>query len=184
MSKINIKKELRKVLRDKINGYKLDILAKIKESNPSTVVVDGKIITFVESDEVSFYLGMPIGFSTSMTGIFGMTYLVGYTKYIGNNESVKDFVIIHEIGHIMNGHLDNENPKNIIRFLDQFFQTFLGIGKYARKEFEADEYVAEKLGYKKCIESLEYINKTFYISRFQFLQFRARIKYLKKRMAE
>ena len=125
MSRINIKKELRKVLRDKINGYRLDTLAEIKKLNPSTVAVDGKIITFVESDEVSFYLGIPIGFSTSMTGIFGITYLIGYTKYIGDNESVKDFVIIHEIGHIMNGPLDNEKPKSLIRFWVNSFRLSL-----------------------------------------------------------
>ena len=78
-----------------------------------------------------------------------MTNGAGYIIYIPENwaegdQEMYDFTLFHEIGHIVNGHLDKFENKLIKK----------GIIISLEDEIEADKYAFDHLGFKKKISDI------------------------------
>lgn len=70
-------------------------------------------------------------------------------------ESVhKDFVLMHELGHIKLGHLNDGKGDT---FFVHHFKRALGNKDILNNEFAADAYAAERVGYDKAIQCLQYM---------------------------
>ena len=188
MKKINISKEIwSTVVKRFIKKEKFNVVDSMNQTPYSMNQVDGKIILRMENDQVLHWLGGVIGSCVPIMNIFNeRMYCIITDSYIKDvpYEYFREFVEYHEQGHIVLGHLEDMESMTKIQLFLLKIQNLLGIGGGIKQEYLADEYAAKLIGYDEVIKCLSLMNKTFKITSIQFLQFRARIKYLKKRMAE
>lgn len=150
-------------------------------------MVDDKIILRIENDQLLHWLGGAVGSCIPIINIFNeRIYCIITDSYIKDvpYEYFREFVEYHEQGHIVLGHLEDMESMTKIQLFLLKIQNLLGIGGGIKQECLADEYAAKLIGYDEVIKCLSLMNKTFKITSIQFLQFRARIKYLKKRVVE
>lgn len=188
MKKINISKEIwSTVVKRFIKKEEFNVVDSMNQTPYSMNQVDGKIILRMENDQVLHWLGGAIGSCVPIMNIFNeRMYCIitdSYIKYVPY-EYFREFIEYHEQGHIVLGHLEDMESMTKIQLFLLKIQNLLGIGGGIKQEYLADEYAAKLIGYDEAIKCLSLMNKTFKITSIQFLQFRARIKYLKKRMAE
>lgn len=188
MKKINVGKEIwSNMVKRFIKKEKFYIIDSINQTPYSMNQVDGKIILRMENDQVLHWLGGAIGSCVPIMNIFNeRMYCIITDSYIKDvpYEYFREFIEYHEQGHIILGHLEDMESMTKSQLFFLKIQNLLGIGGGIKRECLADEYAAKLIGYDEAIKCLSLMNKTFKIASIQFLQFRARIKYLKKRMAE
>lgn len=188
MKKINVGKEIwSTVVKRFIKKEEFNVVDSMNQTPYSMNQVDGKIILRMENDQVLHWLGGAIGSCVPIINIFNeRMYCIITDSYIKDvpYEYFREFTEYHEQGHIVLGHLEDMESMTKIQLFLLKIQNLLGIGEGIKQEYLADEYAAKLIGYDEAIKCLSLINKTFKITSIQFLQFRARIKYLKKRMAE
>lgn len=73
-------------------------------------------------------------------------------------ETVKDFLMYHELGHIKLKHFEGNNQKN--SFINELKNSLYVIKRNFRielKELQADNYAVKQIGKEKSIESLNYL---------------------------
>lgn len=188
MKKINISKEIwSTVVKRFIKKEEFNVVDSMNQTPYSMNQVDGKIILRMENDQVLHWLGGAIGSCVPIMNIFNeRMYCIITDSYIKDvpYEYFREFIEYHEQGHIVLGHLEDMESMAKIQLFLLKIQNLLGIGGGIKQEYLADEYAANLIGYDEVIKCLSLMNKTFKITSIQFLQFRARIKYLKKRMVE
>ena len=124
--------------------------------------------------------------------------------FLNISEKLQEFILYHEIGHIVNGHITldenalEETAEETIERLKKYEEERYSNDSFDKREFVADEYAMRKVGKENAIESLReieaymreefenYIEKmtdeeieesTKYMERF-FNEMDARIKYL------
>ncbi len=66
----------------------------------------------------------------------------------------RDFVLAHEHGHIQLGHLSDGKGDTMVM---HFLKRALGNKEVLNNEFAADAYAAERVGYDKAIQCLQYM---------------------------
>lgn len=188
MKKINISKEIwSSVVKRFTKKEEFNVVDSINQTPYSMNQVDGKIILRMENDQVLHWLGGAIGSCVPIMNIFNeRMYCIITDSYIKDvpYEYFREFIEYHEQGHIVLGHLEDMESMTKIQLFLLKIQNLLGIGSGIKQECLADEYAAKLIGYDEVIKCLSLIHKTFKITSIQFLQFRARIKYLKKRVVE
>lgn len=87
---------------------------------------------------------------------FACTGKVGFQEaifvddfYLHLPQHVQEFIILHELGHIVNKH--NLNIKK------PFLNSFKRLLKLDELEVEADNHALKNLGHKRCYEALTYL---------------------------
>lgn len=115
----------------------------------------------VEGKEIRIVTGI---IHKEMVGCSRLTfkgdYEVSISSEVNNNSELKDFVLNHEIGHIVLGHVDKSMRGNF--FIACFYRTWL---MQTIHEIQADKYAIKQGAQRKVITSLlDRINNTILTS--------------------
>lgn len=76
------------------------------------------------------------------------------TQFNKLNEHIKDFILYHEIGHKICGHISKNVLINIKRDIVSLFSV-------SKEELEADAFAASIVGYDNAIDALSYLKNQY-----------------------
>jgi hypothetical protein len=72
--------------------------------------------------------------------------------YVEAPQEVREFVLNHELGHILNGHVEKYNVWKMLK------RVLIGLVTIDKMEIEADHYAIEQMSASRVVSSLTYIN--------------------------
>ena len=141
-------------------------------------VVNGVEFLHAYAPDVMRSMGCAV--SSASKNLFG-GYIVMYDDmYSDMPDPCKDAALLHEIGHIVRGHLD-KMPNSQVLYI-----VLRQLGVYTYMELEADDYAAENSSDSEVILYLEWMMNSLRcnpLSRYEFRRriFRRRVKILKSK---
>lgn len=86
-------------------------------------------------------------------------------------DNVRGFLELHEIGHLVNGHLEKMSQNQVLATL----KRFLPWSAERKNEYEADMYAVSKIGKKDVLYGLEYLYRMVDFPLSTKLELRSRI---------
>ena len=114
--------------------------------------------------------------------IFGNEEKIYVDKiFLSLSENTKKFVVAHELGHLVNGHMKGSLVKLIM--LNSFRGFVCSLNPATQREFEADRYALHFLSKEDCISALKELS-TIKLGVVAKLEFILRIREMERRVWE
>lgn len=114
-----------------------------------TLEVEGVTLNFKVDDAILASRGLVLG--AAMNSSIGPFIIL--SKKLQDDEQLTNFVIAHEVGHILNGDLEKISPSQVMNNIKRCCSSMAG--KVQPEELAADAYAVSQVGKKVAITSLK-----------------------------
>lgn len=121
----------------------------VKVDNNDVIMTVGsliKSIPVIHKNEIVWSINSRFACSGTL-GFTDVIYVDDFYLYLP--KQVQEFIILHELGHIVN--------KHNLKIKKPFLQSCKRVFKLSDLEVEADNHALKNLGHKRCYEALTYL---------------------------